>query len=98
MCELIKCSIRDCQRAIQTRFPGYFPGFLGGNDTSFPPGFFVGGNVSFPPGVHRFHVVSDLSTLFWACFLGGFQPPLYEGISRLGYFQPSTLAWLVGIS
>ena len=32
------------------------------------------------------------------CFLGGFQHPLYEGISRLGYFQLSTLIWLGGIS
>ena len=29
---------------------------------------------------------------------GGFQQPLYEGILRLDYFQPSTLAWLLGIS
>ena len=37
-------------------------------------------------------------TCILGCFLGGFQQPLYEGILRLGYFQPSTLAWLLGIS
>ena len=30
---------------------------------------------------------------FW-----NFQQPLYEGISTIGYFQPSTLTWLVGTS
>ena len=27
-----------------------------------------------------------------------FQQPLYEGISTIGYFQPSTFTWLVGTS
>ena len=48
--------------------------------------------------VHCVYIAGIKETCFWDVFLGGFQQPLYEGIPGLGYFQPSTLAWLLGIS
>ena len=52
----------------------------------------------------RFHIVPVISTLFpvYSCvfgmFLGGFQHSYCVRKSKAGYFQLSTLIWLVGLS
>ena len=52
----------------------------------------------------HFHVVPIISTLFpvYSCvfgmFLGGFQHSYCVRKSKAGYFQLSTLIWLVGLS
>ena len=67
-----------------------------GNDTSFPCGSHV-----IPCGSHIFPVVPTSFPSFPHCYFGmfwGFSAYYCVRKSKAGYFQLSTLIWLVGLS
>ena len=70
-----------------------------GNDVSFP--LRSGNDASFTHRSHHFHPVSNLFPVYscvFGMFLGGFQHRYCVRKSKAGYFQLSTLIWLVGLS